>query len=459
MDAMCGDDPRRPTLLVVDDAEVADATTRGVARLGRRAERPAARLATARPGHDLVGERHGARPARCRRPSASWSAAVPTAGATATCTGAAPETRCSPSPSPPRPATACPPPWRRRWRRSSRRSALPRHRWCRPPPCSAPTSTSTCSPASRRPGRRDHRAAGGGGGSRPAGRAGRRVPLPARRRCVRRCRRHRGARPTGTAPSPTPARALDQRPARATRSAVAVHARLGGDDAIAARAFAEAAAVSLGRADLAGAEAQLRASLRAADAASAQRVARPRADDRPALRRGRLRGGARRGDGGRAVGLGGRRLGGVLPAPLRPRPAVRRRGRGARRARGVPCTPSALALGGRIRHGTGDLRRGRGAPDGRDARAAGGAQHGRGVARPGARPRGPPARGAGAGRPGADRPRTRRPSLRRSPRPVHPRDGPRPARPHRRRPAVRATTSSGPSSAPARSAPASRRSP
>ena len=151
------------------------------------------------------------------------------------------------------------------------------------------------------------------------------------------------------------ARALDQRP-HGDPLAVAVHARLGGDDAIAARAFAEAAAVSLGRADLAGAEAQLRASLRAADAASAhESLARvlmiaQRFDEADSEATLALAMGAG------PSASGGRRLGGVLPAPLRPRPAVRRRGRGRGPNPSSAVHASALALGGRIRHGTGDLR-------------------------------------------------------------------------------------------------------
>ena len=150
------------------------------------------------------------------------------------------------------------------------------------------------------------------------------------------------------------ARALDQRP-HGDPLAVAVHARLGGDDAIAARAFAEAAAVSLGRADLAGAEAQLRASLRATDAASAhESLARvlmiaqrfDEADSEVTL--------------ALAMGAGpsGLEIAGWVAYYRRHYDRARLYADEAA-TRAEPSSAvhaSALALGGRIRHGTGDLR-------------------------------------------------------------------------------------------------------
>ncbi len=352
MDAMCGDDPRRPTLLVVDDAEVADATTRAWLSwvAGQRA--PLLVLATARPGHDLVGERLelgpldvdavgelvGGRPdAQRDRDLHRRSAGNPLL---ALAIAAAPGDGV--------PSTV-----------GEAVAAIVEA--LGPPVASVVQAAAVLGadvdvdllagvvdvPAAAVVERLEAAAEAGLLVERGTGFRFRHGAIrealqttvgPARRALL-----HRHA-----------ARALDQRP-HADPLAVAVHARLGGDDAIAARAFAEAAAVSLERADLAGAEAQLRASLRAADAASAhealarvlmiaQRFAE--ADSEAAL----------------AVAMG------AGPSALEVAGWVAYYGRHYDRARlyadeaaarAEPASAvhaSALALGGRIRHGTGDLR-------------------------------------------------------------------------------------------------------
>ncbi len=149
------------------------------------------------------------------------------------------------------------------------------------------------------------------------------------------------------------ARALDQRPGRDPLG-VAVHARLGGAADIASQAFAEAAAVSFARADLDAAERQLRASLHAAESAMAQQslarvlMVAQRFDDAATAA-------------ARAVAIG------ADPSALEVAgwvayyrrdydSALRYADEAAARAdAGSAVHASALTLGGRVRHGTGDL--------------------------------------------------------------------------------------------------------
>ncbi len=148
------------------------------------------------------------------------------------------------------------------------------------------------------------------------------------------------------------ARVLDDRPNR-DRLRIAVHARLGGATEIAARAFQEAALVSFDRSDLAAAEEQLRASLHAVETAEAHRALA-----RVLMVAQRLDAAAEEAE--RAVALDGG------PDALEIAGWIdyyrRRYGRAQRFAdeavaRADPASPvraSALALGGRVRHGTGD---------------------------------------------------------------------------------------------------------
>ena len=136
--------------------------------------------------------------------------------------------------------------------------------------------------------------------------------------------------------------------------AVAVHARLGGAGAVAADAYRRAAAVSFARSDLAAATAHLEASLLAGESAAGRRELA-----RVLMVAGRLDEAA--GEVERAVALD--------PGPEALEVAgwvdyYRRRydrARGfaeeavARAAPGSPVRASALALAGRVRHGTGDL--------------------------------------------------------------------------------------------------------
>jgi DNA-binding SARP family transcriptional activator/tetratricopeptide (TPR) repeat protein len=150
------------------------------------------------------------------------------------------------------------------------------------------------------------------------------------------------------------ARLLDSRPNR-DLLAIAVHARLGGATELAAQAFHAAAAVSLSRSDLAAAEEQLRASLHAVDTADAHRALA-----RVLMVAGRLDQAADEAE--RAVALGGgpealEVAGWVDYYRRRYGPAQRFADEAVERAApGSPIRTSALALGGRIRHGTGDTR-------------------------------------------------------------------------------------------------------
>jgi DNA-binding SARP family transcriptional activator/tetratricopeptide (TPR) repeat protein len=150
------------------------------------------------------------------------------------------------------------------------------------------------------------------------------------------------------------AKVLDGRPNRDLLG-IAVHARLGGATEIAAQAFQAAAAVSLARSDLAAAEEQLRASLHAVDSADAHRALA-----RVLMFAGRLDEAAAEAE--RSVAMDG------SPEALEVAGWVdyyRRRYGAAQRfadaavERAPPVgqiRSSALALGGRIRHGTGDVR-------------------------------------------------------------------------------------------------------
>ena len=148
------------------------------------------------------------------------------------------------------------------------------------------------------------------------------------------------------------ARLLDDRPAR-DPLAVAVHAGLGGASEIAARAYREAAMVSFGRADLAAAETQIRASLDAAESAETHRalalvlMAGRRMDEAAAAAE-------------RAMALDGSaealETAGWIDYYRRRYDRARRFADEAvaRAAPGSAVRASALALGGRIRHGIGD---------------------------------------------------------------------------------------------------------
>ena len=349
---MCGDDPSHPTLLVVDDAEVADATT--LAWLAWVADQrgPLLVLATARPGHDLVGERlelgpldvdavgelvGGRRDPQRDRDLHRRSAGNPLLAIAITA-----------APGDGRPATV-------------EEAVAAIVEGLGPAAASVVQAAAVLGadvdvdllagvvdvPAAAVIERLEAAAGAGLLVERGAGfrfrHGAMREALQTTVGPARRALLHRHA-----------ARALDQRP-HGDPLAVAVHARLGGDDAIAARAFAEAAAVSLGRADLAGAEAQLRASLRATDAASAhESLARvlmiaqrfDEADSEAAL--------------ALAMGAGpsGLEIAGWVAYYRRHYDRARLYADEAA-TRAEPSSAvhaSALALGGRIRHGTGDLR-------------------------------------------------------------------------------------------------------
>lgn len=148
------------------------------------------------------------------------------------------------------------------------------------------------------------------------------------------------------------ARVLDERPQRDPLG-IAVHARLGGAMDIAAGAFAEAADVSLARADLEGAEAHLRASIHACESAAA----------RTALARVLMT--SQRWDEAaveaeRAIALGAGpeafEVAGWIEYYRRDYGRAQRFADEAveRSLDASPVLASALALGGRIRHGAGD---------------------------------------------------------------------------------------------------------
>lgn len=148
------------------------------------------------------------------------------------------------------------------------------------------------------------------------------------------------------------ARVLDGRP-NPDPLAIAVHARLGGATEIAAKAFQAAAAVSFARSDLAAAEDQLRASLHAVESAEAHRSLA-----RLLIVVGRLDEAADEAE--RAVALGGGpdalEIAGWVEYYRRQYMRAQRLADEAvgRATPGSPIASSALALGGRIRHGTGD---------------------------------------------------------------------------------------------------------
>ena len=150
------------------------------------------------------------------------------------------------------------------------------------------------------------------------------------------------------------AQVLQDRPNR-DALAVAVHARLGGAKEIAGPAFQEAAAVSLSRSDLPAAEEQLRASLHAIDTATARTAL-----GRVLMFAGRLDEAAD--ESARAIALGGgagalEGAGWVDYYRRRYERAQRFADEAVTRATpGSPIRASALALGGRVRHGAGDTR-------------------------------------------------------------------------------------------------------
>ncbi len=213
--------------------------------------------------------------------------------------------------------------------------------------------------------------------------------------------------------------------------AVAVHARLGGLTTIAAQAFQAAAAVSFARSDLAVAEEQLRASLHAVETGDAHRTLA-----RLLIVAGRLDEAAVEAE--RAVTLGGG------PDSLEVAGWIeyyRRRYERARRfadeavERADPASPvraSALALGGRVRHGAGDIS---GAEE-RLGGALAGPAGVRGVAEVWLGHlrvhEGRPTDALGVDRARLDRPRSSRPSVRCVARSLRPGTRPRPARPRRR---------------------------
>jgi tetratricopeptide (TPR) repeat protein len=148
------------------------------------------------------------------------------------------------------------------------------------------------------------------------------------------------------------ARVLDDRPQR-DPLAIAVHARLGGAMDIAASAFLEAAAVSLARTDVEVAEAHLRASIDASDSAAAHTalarvlMTSQRWDDAA-------------GEAAQAIALGSGadafEIAGWIEYYRRDYRRARRFADEAveRSSDASPVRCSALALGGRIRHGAGD---------------------------------------------------------------------------------------------------------
>lgn len=150
------------------------------------------------------------------------------------------------------------------------------------------------------------------------------------------------------------ARLLVDRPNR-DPLAVAVHARLGGATEIAAHAFQDAAAVSFARSDLAAAEMQLRASLHAVESADACRALA-----RVLMVAGRLDEAIVEAE--RSVALGGGsdalEIAGWVEYYRRRYDRARRFADEAveRAQPGSPIHASALALGGRVRHGAGDIR-------------------------------------------------------------------------------------------------------